>query len=173
MIRYLLPILLVASVVACGCVSSTADRPVAVAGVIAPSLVRVQLTLRYDKGEDPEGGGWTYSTCPARIWDSLNLSGPLKEERPFEMVGFVVSPTQVVTADPMIHPRFVEAMAVRQGDDVVKAKPAAYSVAHNLMVVDLERPLKGARPVSFDGRRSPPFMSVSGAKDDDTTPKAW
>ncbi|MCX5683864.1 MAG: PDZ domain-containing protein [Planctomycetota bacterium] len=167
MIRCLLPVLLVASLVASGCGGpAAADRPVPVAGVVAPSVVRVRITLRYDKGEAPEGGGWTYSPCPASRWNLLNLSGPLKEGRPFEMLGLVVSPTQVVATDPMIHPRFIESMAVRQGDDVVKAKPAAYSVAHNLMVVDLERPLKAARPLVFDGCRRPPFVAVSGVMDD-------
>ena len=146
--------LVLVSVMASGCVSGTADRPAVVAGVVAPSVVRVQLTLRYDKGEEPEGGGSGY------------LAGPLREERPFELAGFVVSPTQVVAPDPLIHPRFVQALAVRQGDDVVKAKPAAYGVAHSLMVLELERPLKGARPLVFDGRRRPPFMAVWGATDD-------
>ncbi|MCX5684899.1 MAG: hypothetical protein NT049_14625, partial [Planctomycetota bacterium] len=54
----------------------------------------------------------------------------------------------------------------RQGDDVVKAKPAAFGAAHNLMVLELERPLKDARPLVFDGRRRPPYLSVSGAVDD-------
>ncbi|MCX5684897.1 MAG: hypothetical protein NT049_14615, partial [Planctomycetota bacterium] len=118
MSRYVLCVLiLAASVVACGCAAGTADRPVAVAGEIAPSLVRVQLTLRYDKAEEPESGGWFLRARG-------DLSGALKEERPFEVVGFVISPTQVVTTDLMVHPRFVQATAVRQGDDVVKAKPA-------------------------------------------------
>jgi len=141
---------ILSSLAVCGCAAAVADRSVAVAGAVAPSVVRVQITLRYDKGEEPEAGqGGT------RYFPDL-----VREERPFELRGFVVSPTQVVAPDPMIHPRFVEAVAVRQGDDVVKARLAAYAVARNLMVLELERPLKVARPLVFDGRRSPPFFAV-------------
>ena len=147
----LVPLAMLACLAASGCGGpAAADRSLAVAEAVAPSVVRVQLTLRYDKGEDP--GNWG--------------SEPLREERPLEIPGFVVSPTQVVASDPLIHPRFVESVAVRQGDNVVKAKPAAYAVACNLMVLELERPLKSARPLVFDGRRRPPFMAVTAGIED-------
>ena len=50
--------------------------------------------------------------------------------------------------------------------EVPEVGPAAYGAAHNLMVLDLERPLKSARPLVFDGRRRPPYLSVSGGIDD-------
>ena len=149
------------ALMAAGCGTPAGARSGA-AAAIAPSVVRVQFTLKYDKGEEPQAGGWSQSTCPARPRNTISPGGAVKDERPFELTGFVISPTQVVTSDPMIHPRFIESTAVRAGDETVKAHPAAYAAGHSILVLELEKPLPAARVLAFDGRRSPPYLAVTG-----------
>ena len=120
-----------------------AEREAAVARALAPSLVRVEYTLRFDRGEQPQTG-----------------QAALEEERPLEAAGFLVAPDEVVTADLGIHPRFVERVAVRLGDDVVAARPAAWARATEATLLRLERPLATGRPLVFDAGRPPPYFEV-------------
>ena len=132
----------------------------AAASAVAPSLVRVEWTLRYDKGEEPQAGGFKEGEHPSQGHYSLDAATPVKEERPLEFPGYLVSPTQVVVTDPMIHPRFVEGVAVRFGDDVVKARPSAYVRGQAAVILELERPLKGPKPLAFDANRKGPYLAV-------------
>jgi hypothetical protein len=133
------------------------EQRAAVASALAPSLVRVEYTLRYDKGEAPQASG---------RYSSFNAVMLINEERPLEMSGFLVGPTQVVTTDPVIHPRFIEKIKVRQGPEVVSAKAAAYAKTRSAIVLDLERPLKGAKPLVFDAGKKGPYLSVVYQPDD-------
>ena len=133
----------------------------AVAESLAPSLVRVEYTLRYDKGEEPRAGAWCQGDSTGHFHDLLQPADVVNEERPLEFAGFLVAPTQVVATDPMIHPRFVEGIAVRFNDDVVKAKPAAYGKDQAAVFLELERPLKNARPLKFDAKRKGPYLFAS------------
>lgn len=141
--RRLVPVL--ALVLLAGCAARQTDiaRQAAVAESLAASIVRVQYTLRYDKGEAPETG-----------------QSALEEERPLESAGFLVSPTEVLTDDRRIHPRFVERVAVCLGDDVVPASLAGWGKRHNAVLVRLERPLKGGKPIEFDAAKEPPYLEI-------------
>ena len=158
--RCSLTALALAALAAAGCGTPAAARSGA-AAALAPSVVRVQFTLKYDKGEEPQASGW-WRSVTGRMRMANTPGEAVRDERPFELTGFVISPTQVVTADPMIHPRFVKSIAVRAGDETVKARPAAYGADHNILVLELEKPLQGARALAFDGRRSPPYLAVTG-----------
>ena len=83
------------------------------ARAVAPSLVRVEYTVRYDKGDPPQGGVG---------YGSGSGESALRNETPTSVAGFLIAPRKVVAADPMMHPRFVEKIAVRFGDQVVAAK---------------------------------------------------
>ncbi len=123
---------------------SAMDEQVALAAALAPSLVRVEYTMRYDNGEAPMSGDTSF-----------------REERPTEVVGFLVSPTQVVTLDRIDYPRFIESVAVRLADDVVKAKFAGFAADHQACLLELERPLKDGKPLVFDASKGPPYLSVT------------
>ncbi|MBM4019727.1 MAG: PDZ domain-containing protein [Planctomycetes bacterium] len=140
---------------------SSSEMAAAIAAA-APSLVRVEYALRYDKGEQPQsfGGGGRF------MHDLHGLAEAVREERPAEWGGFLVGPTTVVAPDPVIHPRFVESIAVRFGEDVVKARPAACGRDQAAVFLELERPLKGARPLAFDADRKGPYMEVTYSRSD-------
>jgi len=133
----------------------------AVVEAVAPSLVRVEYTLRYDKGEEPRAGGWLQGETSMHFHDSLQAADVVNEERPMELAGYLVAPNQVVALDPMIHPRFVEGIAVRYKGDLVKAKPVAYGKDQMAVFLELERPLKDAKPLKFDPTCKAPYLAVS------------
>ncbi len=110
----------------------------AIAEAVAPSLVRVEYTLQYDKGEPPGagGGGIRISRYTGR-YGRYGAERVIMEERPLENPGFLLSPTKVVCPDVMVHPRFIKDIAVRFGDQVVKAKPAAFAKGQIALFLDL------------------------------------
>jgi len=134
---------------------------VAVANQVAPSLVRVEYTLRPDKGEDPVAAGYTRSACPVSFYSTFDADTPVREERPMEVEGFVLEPTLVLSPDPMIHPRFIESIAVRFGDQVVPAKPVRYAHDQNAVFLELEKPLAGAKILAFDAEAKAPYLVVT------------
>jgi len=117
---------------------------------VSPALVKVEYTVRYDKGEGPEAMGRIY------------LGGSIHEERPKRLSGFLVGPTTVVTTDPMTHPRFIERIAVRYGKTVVPARIASYATEHDAIVLELAKPLTGAVPLAFRDVKGPYYVLGHG-----------
>ena len=122
----------------------------AVAEKVAPSLVRVEYTLQFDKGEPPAAGGWNVRCPNCGEYHGNNAEQVVKDDRPFEVGGFLLADDTVITADPLIHPRFVKKIAVRFGGQVTDATPAAYAKDQTAVMLKLAKPLKGAEPLSFD-----------------------
>ncbi len=135
-------VLLVAA--GCGPTRTAVEKQAAVAQALAPSLVRVEYTLRYDKGDEPDTG-----------------TTELEDERPRAMGGFLVAPDEVVAPDPQVHPRFIERVAVRLGDDVAPARIVAWGKRHNAVRIHLDRPLEAGAPLAFDASKKPPYLDVT------------
>lgn len=137
------------------------------AEALAPSIVRVEYTLQFDKGEPPRGGGWE-GKCPncGGSHGGSGLDDLVQEERPLETPGFLISPTRVVAPDPMIHPRFVKSVVVRFGDRAADVRPAAYARAQGAVFLDLAEPLPGAAPLAFAADAPPPYRAVTYQADD-------
>ncbi|NLX22113.1 MAG: PDZ domain-containing protein [Phycisphaerae bacterium] len=128
---------------------------------IAPSLVRVEYTLQYDKGQAPVLGG-SYERCPN--CGGLHWRGSddyVGEERPMETSGFLIASDRVVSTDAMIHPRFVKGIAVRFGDSVVAAEIEAVARDQSAVFLKLSEPLPQAKPLAFDPSCEPPFLAVT------------
>jgi hypothetical protein len=129
---------------------------------VRPSAVRVEITLRYDRGEAPRG-----------IWagNLVSLSADdggtyVTEERPKEEPGFLVEERRAIVMDPMIHPRFVERIVVRQGEATVGARIESYTVEGHAMVLLLDEPLPDAKPLAFDAALPRPWYVVSAGIDE-------
>ena len=120
-----------------------------IADAVRPSLVKVEIALQYDKGEAPPG----YYV--------------VAEERPMEIAGYLVSPTQVVCEDPLLQPRFIKSLAVRFGDEVVDARPTAYGRDDAAMLLQLDHAFKNAKPPAFNADAKPPLFSVKYAQEGD------
>lgn len=135
---------------------------------VSGSLVRVEFTARFDKGESPGGGrlSGVRRFIPAALrtamsdgWESWN--DLIDEERPAERGGVLISPTRVVVADPMLHPRFLKSIAVRFGDQVVGAVAAGYPTGRRYLVLELAKPLNGTSPVAFKADAPGPLYAVT------------
>jgi S1-C subfamily serine protease len=107
-----------------------------------PSLAKVQVWFQVDKGEDPP------------------FSETLTEKRPFEVSGLVLAADKVYTQDMAFHPRFVKRVAVTFGDQTVEAKPWAYLLEQNGMILQLGEPLKAAKPLVFKADAEGPYTLV-------------
>ncbi len=128
-----------------------------------PSLVRVEYTLQFSKGDAPKG---FYVRCPnCGEYHDNDGEDSVKEERPAEMGGYVLTPTKVVVPDVIIHPRFVKSIAVRFKDQLVEARPAAYALDQNALILDLDQPLKGVKPLVFDAKSKPPYLNLAYARE--------
>jgi len=127
------------------------NKNLAIIEAVSPSIVHVEYTLQYDKGEAPRGGVWG-------SYDDL-----VREERPKEVAGLLLADDTVIAVDLMIHPRFVKRIAVRAGDSVVDAEVAAHAIGQNAVILKLAAPLEGAKPLAFDARRTGPYFSVGHA----------
>lgn len=135
----------------------------AIARSLANSIVRVEYTLQYDKGQAPSGTG-IMERCPS--CGEFHVDGAesvLSEERPIETAGYVLSPTRILTVDQFLHPRFVAGTKVVLGDEAIDARPVAYAQSESAVILELARPLAGAAPLKFDAKGEAPFFAVSRA----------
>ncbi len=127
------------------------------AEAIRPSSVVVEYALKYDQGEAPYGGGW----IPEYGYQGLYLGDLVRQERPLAVPGWLLSNDEVITPDPMIHPRFLKSTTVRFGEQRVKAEPVRFSRGQFGMVLKLAQPLRGARPLVFDAQAEEPYLDVT------------
>ena len=125
----------------------------AIAETIRPSLVIVEYTLKYDKGEDPVAYGA----------NSSYFSRYILQERPFAVPGYLLDDSTVVTADLIIHPRFIESIHVRLGDARVEATPSSYALDQGAVFMTLADELTGATPLTFNVEAEAPFLGVGFA----------
>ena len=138
----------------------------ALAEALSPSLARVEYTLTMDKGDEPEGHGWS-KRCPnCGSYHGGGAGGNLiRDQRPLELGGFAVAANQVIIPDPLIHPRFVKAIAVRQGDQTVGARVAGYFRDQNALLLETAGPLKEAKALAFEAGKPGPYFAVGHGRE--------
>ncbi len=138
---------------------------VKIAEGLSGGLVHVEYTLQYDKGESPQGfDPWSYwrqfvadpEGATPQSFDQL-----IREERPAERGGFLLSPTRVLARDPLIHPRFIKKIEVRLGDELVPAVAASWPISQGAVMLDLSRPLRAGKPLKFERREEGPYYAVT------------
>jgi hypothetical protein len=138
----------------------TPKKQLEIASALAPSMVRVEYTLKHDKGQAPNIYGWG-ERCPnCGRFHGLGSNEYIDEERPMEIPGLLVSPRQVITLDNMIHPRFVKDIEVRFKDQVVKAKINGYATKQSALLLEIAESLADAKPAEFISDREPPYLSI-------------
>lgn len=142
---------------------------------LAPSLVRVEFTAQYDRGESPGDDRLAaWRAYASQAGDDLGTGGwesweqLIREERPAERGGYLITPTRVYTSDPGLHPRFIKSISVRFGQRVVSARPAAWPRTQEGIFLELEAPIEGTSPLAFDPGRPGPYSGVSYEKRDAT-----
>ncbi len=114
---------------------------------VRPSLVKVQYFVKYDKGVAPQTKGYLCGNCN-RIHSSY-ASDNIKDDRPVESPGYLIGDNKVISADMLIHPRFIKEIKIKHGNEVVTAKVSHYYITQNAVELTLEKPLSGASPLQF------------------------
>lgn len=150
----------------CG-VSAAQEEPAAadleaVGRALSPSLAQVEFTLQHDRGTAPRV--FHLQRLPESS-EPYEVPGEdiVKEERPYEQAGFLLTPNRVLTPDFPLHPRFVKGIAVRFRGEAVEAKPVAYLKDSPGTILELARPLSGAQPLAFDASKKGPYLAVGYA----------
>lgn len=129
-----------------------------IAEAMQPGMVIVEYRLQYDKGEEPCASGW----LPDADFQGPYLGELVKQERPLLVPGVLISADEVLTLDPMIHPRFLESTKVRFGEELVEAEVSQYARADQYAVLlRLAKPFRTARPLAFDARAEKPYFAVT------------
>ncbi len=133
-----------------------------------PFIVRVEYTLKYDRGQAPPVD-WSQMHAGDQMTDyeEMDWSTLIDEERPAERVGYLVAPDLVVTEDIDLHPRFIKRIEVRSGDTLVSAERSAIILKNDGVLLRLSEPLIDAG-LSFDGDADNPSrylrsLAYSGA----------
>lgn len=131
-----------------------------VSEAVRPSLVRVEYTLQYADGESPALAGWS-TRCPScGQYHGIETDSDIKQERPTQANGYLITPTLVLAGDPMVHPRFVKSIRVRFGDKTVGARVSAYASRESAVYLTLDEPLAGTRPLAFEEAKTGPYLAV-------------
>ncbi len=145
-----------------------ADRQAAIAEALRPSLVKVEYTLQYDKGQAPMAAGWTQRCPNCGRFHYRETQGLIADERPLQTFGFLVADKQVVAPDILIHPRFIKSIAVRFNDRVQPAHPVAFGRHQMAVFLEFDEPFADARPLTFNASAEPPFLAVTYAQQNGT-----
>lgn len=151
-----------------GMVSAAADGDREILKAVAPSVVQIEYTLRYDGADSPVSRGWNQRCPNCGNFHSDSVDSLVREKRPLERAGFLISPTQVVTAHALIHPRFIEGISVSYGGETVEARAVAYAVEQRGVVLELAEPLAGAKPLVFNGDADDSLYFVTPQEADGT-----
>ncbi len=134
---------------------------------VQSALVQVEAFVQASEGEEPKASGWS-SRCPKCGEYHVNqLDDVLRQERPAAVAGYLVAPDRVLSADPMIHPRFVREWRVRIGDESVVARPAAWAADRKAMLFAIERPLASGRPLAFSASAAAPYSTITYSREKD------
>jgi serine protease Do len=144
-----------------------------VAAAVAPSLVRVQYTLRYDKGEEPRSlSGLVFRASPRGIgtgpyrsaqWDQF-----IADEQPFETFGIMIAPAtasgvpRVLAPDLMLDARFIERIRIADatGSNAVDAAITAHASAQDAVVLQPIAAVPGTSPLVFNVASPEPHYTV-------------
>lgn len=117
---------------------------------LARSSVIVEITPRYDRAEAPRS-------------DSIRgapLENFIREERPYELAGYLIDDRTVLCEDPIIPSRFIESINIRFGDQTVPASVSKVAKDQAGLYLTAESPIPGAQPLDFTDDPEPPFSAV-------------
>lgn len=148
----------VAAIFAAGCVTgqktasdSSPAKDLKVVESLRSSMVTVEVSLRYDQGE-----------VPRRYYKSgTNAEDLIRQERPLELVGWLIGPKRVATVDLNLHPRFIAGLKVRHGKTVIVAEPAGVLTDRSGMLLTLAQSLPDAKPLTFDTTAKGPYKVLT------------
>ena len=131
--------------------------------VVKPSLVQVEYYLQYSKGQEPSIIGYKCGNCNS--FHGSDAAKYVKQDRPVLVPGYLSANNKVITADILVHPRFLKAIKVKHGKSVSTAKISSYFRTQNGLELQLDKPLDGTSAFAFNNKAKKPYFNVSYSTD--------
>jgi hypothetical protein len=131
---------------------------------VAQSTVHVEYYLKYDRGEEPVIAGYRCANC--NRFHGTNAGEYVKENRPFEVPGYLISDTELVSPDILIQPRFIDKIKVTCGKSESSAKISDYIIKQQAVILKLEKGIDNARPLVMNPDAKTPYFVVGSSLED-------
>ncbi len=135
----------------------------AISDAIMPSTVHVEYYLKYDKGEEPVIAGYRCPNCSK--FHGTNAGEYVKENRPVEIPGYLISDTEVISPDMLTQPRFISKIRVSNGKSESIAKISEYGIRQQAVILKLEKNLEDSKPAQINADAKGPFFNVGFSMD--------
>jgi serine protease Do len=143
---------------------SALEKQMTIIAAVQDGLVTVEYTLQYDQGMPPEGTKARYM-CPncSRMHTRNRGKTLIDQQRPLKETAFLLDKTTLVTADIGLEPRFIKQIRVTAGKEYVTAEIKGYAMGRDAAFLKLAKPLKGAKPLTFNAKAEGPYLTVARA----------
>ena len=134
------------------CHAAAADLDTArIFTTLAPSTVRVEYHLKFDNNMPPPAM-MNEKPCPncGRI-HSNSAKTFIEENRPYEIMGWVVAPDTVLLDDPGLSPRFIESVRIISPTDgaPIEASQSAFFKNTPMLLLKTAAPIPNAVPLTL------------------------
>lgn len=143
----------------------TKEAPLArrqrLAKAVRNSFCRVEVTLRFDeRGRPPQGLG---------MGSESSYTNLMVQKRPWELTGFVLSPTLIAMSDFEVPARYIEAIHIvpAEGGDPIPATLTKIGVRTPFMLLEAAGPIPSAKPIEFtdDADAQPEYAAWFGTSE--------
>lgn len=129
------------------------EETIAAAESLKASSAVIEVTIRYDKGEEPYARGYI-------PWASGSLEEYVLEERPLELPAYVLSEQYVIAPALDANERFVEKITLRHGEQTLGVTPERYFNNQYAVLYKTDEPIKDAQPLEFDSEAEGPYFMI-------------
>jgi hypothetical protein len=136
----------------------------AVAEAVRPAMVRVAYFLKYDQGDEPIVAGYRCPNC--NNFHGTNAGDYVKDNRPLEVPGYLISPDEIISPDLLVQDRFISRIAIlAEGGGEVNAAIVAYVMNQQAVILKPEAALAGVQPLQPNPDGKGPYFNVAYAFD--------
>lgn len=127
-----------------------AARVHAMADAFRPSVVNVRFRLKTLPDGSCPNATMPYR-CPACGNYSRHISDSDEKDIPNLVAGFVLDKNRVLVQDLCLRPDWIDRLEVVCGTNAISARPTLCYPNENAVLLETERPIPGALPLSFAG----------------------
>lgn len=129
------------------------DNAISAVKSLDKSMAVIEVTVRYDKGEEPFARGYI-------PWASRSLEEYVHEERPVELPAYVLSDQYVIAPALDAPGRFVKEVTLRFGEQTFNVTPERYFNNQYAVLYKTDEPIQDAQPLEFDGHADGPYFMI-------------
>ncbi|HBC85816.1 MAG TPA: hypothetical protein DCZ94_02555 [Lentisphaeria bacterium] len=131
---------------------------------VIPCTVHVEYYFKFDKGEEPIIAGYRCSSCSK--FHGTNAGEYVRENRPLEVPGYMISDTELISPDILTQSRFISKIRVTNDKSESPAKISDYIVKQQAVILKLEKNLEGSKPAVLNPEAKAPYFVVGFSVED-------